>query len=62
MTRLTLGSSRMETMSCSSSTLAASTGGGGGWPSTAPRRWCACARLNAATSALDSTGAWCPPP
>ena len=63
MTRLTLGSSRMEMMSCSISTLAASGGGGGGWPapSTAPRRWCACARLNAATSALDSTGAWCPP-
>jgi hypothetical protein len=54
MTRLTLGSSRMETTSCSSSIFTASTGCC--WVSTDPRRWCACARLNAATSALESDG------
>uniref|UniRef100_A0A0A9CK88 Uncharacterized protein n=2 Tax=Arundo donax TaxID=35708 RepID=A0A0A9CK88_ARUDO len=54
MTRLTLGSSRMETTSCSSSILTASTGCC--WLSTEPRRWCACARLNAATSALERDG------
>uniref|UniRef100_A0A0A9GQR1 Uncharacterized protein n=1 Tax=Arundo donax TaxID=35708 RepID=A0A0A9GQR1_ARUDO len=56
MTRLTLGSSRMEMTSCSSSIFTGSTAGCCCCVSTDPRRWCACARLKAATSALERDG------
>uniref|UniRef100_A0A0A9HAI6 Uncharacterized protein n=1 Tax=Arundo donax TaxID=35708 RepID=A0A0A9HAI6_ARUDO len=44
----------MEMTSCSSSILTASTGCC--CVSTDPLRWCACARLKAATSALERDG------
>lgn len=54
MTRLTLGSSSMDMISCSSSTLTAKSGCC--CCSGQPRRWWACARFNAAMSAFETGG------
>lgn len=54
MTRLTLGSSSIDIISCSSSTFTAKSGCC--CCSGQPRRWWACARFNAAMSALETGG------